>query len=532
MQNGYFQLICDNNATALKVFPAKDGGTPVAIREIMEYLNRFGIKYDLHMLNQGITNSFGTEGEHVFTLNLDSNLELRESYSLAISPDKMHVYARFYPPSAGGERMSAGEFLGDLVHKSIRFGILEDEISSFFVNPQYCTNIKVAEGKPARHGTDAKIEYYFETDLNTKPTLKDDGSVDSYNLNTISHCKQGDVLARLFPEDPGEPGRSIYDENISPREVKQEKLNFGKNVVLSEDRLELTAAVNGHVTLLNGVVSVSNVLQVDNVDMSTGNIDYDGSVVVKGNVYANFSVKAKGNIEVSGVVEGAWMEAGGNIIIARGMNGMAKGILKAEGNVVAKFIENAKVRTGGYVSTESILHSEVVAGTDIQVTGKRGFITGGRVSAMDLIQVKTLGSVMGADTLVEVGATHETRLQMKKLQQQMMECKRVIESMQPVLNVMAQKLSQGTKFKPEQIKNIKEMIAADKKKKQELKDCARKLEELQIVLVKSEKARVEVTDRVYAGTRICVADAYMTVRDSMHYCRFIKSQGEVKTAPL
>lgn len=77
MQNGYFQLICDNNATALKVFPAKDGGTPVAIREIMEYLNRFGIKYDLHMLNQGITNSFGTEGEHVFTLNLDSNLELR-----------------------------------------------------------------------------------------------------------------------------------------------------------------------------------------------------------------------------------------------------------------------------------------------------------------------------------------------------------------------------------------------------------------------------------------------------------------------
>ena len=79
---------------------------------------------------------------------------------------------------------------------------------------------------------------------------------------------------------------------------------------------------------------------------------------------------------------------------------------------------------------------------------------------------------------------------------------------------------------------IKEMIAADKKKKQELKDCARKLEELQIVLVKSEKARVEVTDRVYAGTRICVADAYMTVRDSMHYCRFIKSQGEVKTAPL
>lgn len=532
MQNGYFQLICGTNETALKIFPPKDGGAPVVIREVMEYLNRFGIKYDLHMLNQGITNSFDMGTEYVFTLNLDSALELRENYVLAISPDKMQAYARFYPPSAEGERMTAGEFLSDLVHKSIRFGILEDEITGFFANPQYCTNIKVAEGKPARHGTDAKIEYYFETDLSTKPTLKEDGSVDFFNLKTVSHCKQGDVLARLFPEDPGEPGRSVYDEMIKPREVRPEKLNFGKNVILSEDRLEITAAVDGHVTLSNGVVSVSNILQVENVDISTGNIDYDGSVVVKGNVCANFSVKAKGNIEVYGVVEGAWMEAGGNIIIARGMNGMAKGILKADGNVVAKFIENAKVRTGGYVSTESILHSEVIAGTDIQVTGKRGFITGGRVSAMDLIQVKTLGSMMGADTLVEVGSTRETRQQMKKLQQQMMECKRVIESMQPVLNMMAQKLSQGTKFKPEQVKNIKEMINADKKKKQELRECAQKMEALQAILVKSDTARVEVTDRVYAGTKICIADVSMIVQDSLHYCRFIKSHGEIKMAPL
>lgn len=532
MQNGYFQIICDNKGTALKVFPPKDGGAPVAIRETMEYLNRFGIKYDLLMLNQGIANSLGSEAEYVFTLNLDSVLEIRENYVLTVSPDKMQAYARFYPPSENGERMTLGEFLGDLVHKSIRFGILEDELASFFANPRYCTDIKVAEGKMPRHGTDAKIEYYFETDLSTKPTLKEDGSVDFFNLNTVSHCKEGDVLARLFPEDAGDPGRSIYDEEIKPREVKQEKLKFGKNVILSENKLELTAAADGHVTLVNGTVSVSNILQVDNVDMSTGNINYDGSVVVKGNVLANFSVKAKGNIEVAGVVEGAWMEAGGDIIIVRGMNGMARGILKAEGNVIAKFIENAKVRAGGYISTESILHSEVVAGTDVQVTGKRGFITGGKVSAMDLVQVKTLGSAMGADTVVEVGATREIRQQMMQLQQQMLECKRIIDSIQPVLNVMAQKLSQGTRFKPEQLKNIREMVDADKKKKQELRECAQKMDALQEILNKSDKARIEVTDRVYAGTKICVADAYMIVKDVQHYCRFIKSQGEVKVAAL
>ncbi|MDE7249802.1 MAG: hypothetical protein K2N82_07925, partial [Lachnospiraceae bacterium] len=115
MRNGYFQLECDNNGTALKVFAPKDGGRPVAVREVMEYLNRFGIKYDLHILNNGITASYeSTAAEHSFRVNEDENLEIRECYSLTISPDKMQASARFYPPSVHGERMTAEEFLKDL----------------------------------------------------------------------------------------------------------------------------------------------------------------------------------------------------------------------------------------------------------------------------------------------------------------------------------------------------------------------------------------------------------------------------------
>ena len=112
--------------------------------------------------------------------------------------------------------------------------------------------------------------------------------------------------------------------------MKRTTLRFGHNITLSEDRKTLTADVDGHVMLVEGKVFVSNVLEVENVDISTGNIEYEGSVKVNGNVCTNFSVKAKGNIEVSGVVEGACLEADGNIIIARGMNGMARGCL---GNV-------------------------------------------------------------------------------------------------------------------------------------------------------------------------------------------------------
>lgn len=103
------------------------------------------------------------------------------------------------------------------------------------------------------------------------------------------------------------------------------------------------------------------------------------------------------------------------------MNGMAKGILKAGGNIVAKFLENATVSAGGYVNTESILHSNVTASTEIQVTGKRGFITGGHVRAGQRIEVKTLGATLGAPTVVEVGVDPEKKAEYMKLQKEISE---------------------------------------------------------------------------------------------------------------
>ena len=185
----------------------------------------------------------------------------------------------------------------------------------------------------------------------------------------------GDCLAILHPEDPGDDGKDVYGNVIKPRNVKRELLRFGRNINLAENRREIYSAVDGHVDLVDNKVFVSNVMVVENVDLSTGDIDYEGNVQVNGNVCSNFKIKANGNVEVRGVVEGAEIIAGGNVTIARGVNGMSKGIIKADGNVIAQFIENAQVDAKGYVETGSILHSKVSAGTEIRVGGKKGFIT-------------------------------------------------------------------------------------------------------------------------------------------------------------
>lgn len=533
MRNGYFRLMCGESATELKIVAPKDGGNHVNVKDIMDYLMARGITYDTVTLGKGLQDAAASgQEEFVIKLNNEKCMEVRESYRMTVSQDRMFVVARFYPPSLKGERMTAEEFLGDLAVKNITYGIQEKFIRAFFKTPIYGADVIVAKGLAPRHGSDARIEYYFETDIKAKPTLNEDGSVDFFHLNAINHCSKGDVLARLFPEDPGEYGYSVYDEKIKPRDVRRMSLKPGRNMYISEDKLTLIAETDGHVTLVDDKVFVSNVFEVENVDNSTGNIEYDGSVTINGNVGTNFSVKAKGNIEVKGVVEGAVLEAGGNIIIARGMNGMSKGVLKAEGNIISKFIENAKASAGGYISTESILHSEVSAATEITVSGKRGFITGGKVTAGTLINVKTLGSSMGADTIVEVGMDPSKKERMQQLQKQIAENNKSFDQVHPVLTAMTQKLAQGVKMKPDQLKNIQEMIQKEKDLKKLIDADTEEFMILQDALEESGAARIEVTGEVFAGTKICISDVSMVVKSSMKYCKFVKQQGDVKMTAL
>lgn len=526
--NGYFQLICEEGKTSVQIFPPKGTGETVSVSELTEYLNGRSINYDGQVLIGAVASNTQT----TVVLNDESRLEEREGYKLLVSPDKMSAKARFYPPSPNGGKMTKEELLGDLSFKGIKFGVKEEEIDRFFSNRNYCEDIILAEGQAPRHGEDAYIEYYFNTDLKVKPTLKEDGSVDFFHLNTINHCHKDDVIARLFPEDPGEAGMNIMGEKIKPRDVKKKVLKYGRNITISEDKLSMISQVDGHVTLVEDKVFVSDVLTVENVDNSTGNIDYEGSVQINGNVCANFSVTARGNIEVQGVVEGAFLQAGGDIIIARGINGMNRGVLNAKGNIVVKFMENTKATARGYVSAESILHSTVQAGTEITVSGKRGFITGGRVCATNTVTVKTLGSPMGADTIVEVGADPTIKMRIQDLQKEIAEATKVIKSVQPLLTATQQKLAKGIKLSPEQIQYMKSLIALNQAKTKEIENKTEEVDKIQDSLGSTTGAQVIVTGVVYPGTRICIGDLSMVVHNEMQYCRFIKADGDVKMTAI
>lgn len=527
--NGFFQLDLRPEGTFLRIYAAKDGGTPVNVNEVAEYLQKKGIEYEITDLNRKI---MAITDKGVFQLDNVKRYQEREMMMVTISPNKMEASVRFYPPSVQGFKLDKDDIYADLQNAGVRYGADSDVIDMFLQKRVYCTDFVFAVGKPVRHGTDASIEYFFKTDLRARPTLNEDGSVDFFNLNTMNHVKKGDLLARLTREDPGEYGINVCGEQVKPRDVKRLKLRYGRNIVVNEDHTEAYCEVNGHVTLVDDKIFVSDVYTAENVDNSTGDINYEGTVKISGNVCSNFTVRAKGNIEIMGVVEGATLEAGGDITIARGVNGMGKAVLKAGGNVISKYIENATVTATGFVETEVILHATVMAGTEVNVGGKKGLISGATVSATNLISAKTLGSQMGADTFLELGVNPAIKMRYQELQEEIDYANKSIRQIKPVLEASNQKLMLGGKMAKDQLKYIHEMAIAYKQLNEKLDANLKEYDEIDELLAQETNAKVVVRDTVYAGTKIAFNDLSTVVKQDCRYCKFVKSRGEVRMMAL
>ncbi len=529
-RNGFFQIVVKQDGTYLKLYAAEQGGEAVSYEEISKYLmDRNIFEYDKLAIGRALTANEEDEVRiaEALTIILD------ETVRVTISEDRMYAVARFYPPSDGGKLMEKDDIVSMLVRSGVKYGLNEEAIENYLKDRRYCTNYILARATFPVQGHDATITYHFNTNLTQKPKRNEDGSVDFHQLDLISHCSKNQLLATLDPMDPGKPGIDVCGTVLRPNKVTNRVLRHGKNVFLSEDGLKMYSKVDGHVSLVDGRVFVSDSLEVAaDVDASTGDIDYEGNVIVKGNVITGFSIRAKGNVEVNGVVEGAYIEAGGQIVLKRGMQGMNKGVLRANGNIITKFIENAEVVAGGHVSTESILHSKVSAKGDVIVGGKRGFVTGGEIRSATMISVKTAGSQMGTSTLLEVGIEpkilEEFRLLEKKIASMMADKERLAQA----LVMFRKRISSGAQLTEDKREYLKQVTQNNILLEMQIKEARKRYEDLKIDVDSNTSGVIKISDIVYPGTKIVIANVMYFIREETHHSKFVRDRADIKVIPL
>lgn len=173
--------------------------------------------------------------------------------------------------------------------------------------------------------------------------------------------------------------------------------------MISGDGTIFISEIDGMVSYSKGTISVHPIYKIEgNVDYSTGNIVFEGTVDVSRDIITGFTVEAARDLVVGGTVEGAEVKSGGNINIKGGVPGQEKGEVEAGGDIFARYIAESNVFCGGNIVVEnSILDSNVrCLGS---VIASNSSIVGGSLFSNRGIMCKNLGSNMEIPTQVTVG---------------------------------------------------------------------------------------------------------------------------------
>lgn len=528
--NGYFQFENMSDGLYINIYAPDNGGRAVVMDDIIHYIDKANIsECDLPAIKTALISC----NDFIKVRIGDTVLPSNEWGEYRISTDLLRTEAVFYPGFVGAGVLSADEIVRDLNNLGIRYGIDTELIQEIAKEKNFFENYVVAQGTPPVDGVDAYITYQFDAEKKAKPKVKEDGSVDFHNLDALNHVKKGDVVAVITPEIPGTPGTDVLGRTIIPKKAKKTVFKHGRNMVVSEDGLKLLADVNGHVTLEGDKVFVSNVLEVVNVDASTGDIDYDGNVLITGNVLSGFSVKASGNIEVNGIVEGATVEAGGDLTLIHGVQGMGKAILKCNGNMVTKFLESAKLVTvGGNLETDTILHSKVEVRGKIDVTGKNGLIVGGDVRSTVLISAKYIGNEMGTTTIVGVGVDPSDKRKLEELKKEITALNDTKVKLNQIITALRKKQEAEGKLDEDKLdmlqKSTRNLILSE----HEMTIKRNEFNELNNLVSEDSNARIKISRTIYSGTKIMFGDNYIFIKNKYDYCQFIKSGADIKSIPL
>lgn len=326
-------------------------------------------------------------------------------FNIKITPDKMAAYLIIQTPKDDYEVIieNVKTFLSD---KNVTFGRIDDNIKKAIENSEWDSEILIAEGKKAIQGKDGSVKYTFDPDPSNAPKEREDGSLDFHNLNKIQNISAGEKLGDLIHPIEGEPGTDVFGNSVKPNKVKPAKILKGKNTQFNDDRTILSAEIDGVIMLrADGTIEVSSKINIDgDIDLSTGDMDVKGDLVVRGDVKSGFKISASGDIEIGGTIEDAQVTAGGSVNVKGGFVGEGNGFIKAGGDVTIKFINRQKIEADGNIEIyeEAVGARLITAGSIIAKKGK-GIIAGGVTNAANAIEANTLGTPQNVNTDIIVG---------------------------------------------------------------------------------------------------------------------------------
>jgi len=437
--------------------------------------------------------------------------------SFDISEDDLNAHISIERPY-GGDIATNESVLSALAKKGIEFG-LDYEAIEKALEYDKCQDILIATGIKPKKGRDSRFEALVSEQISSGPKIDSKGRANYHDINEFVIVEPGDKLMQRTPPGKGKPGTDVFGKVIPP--LPGDMLPFSGDTtgsgISEDDKNLLLATEKGHPVIKDRGVSVENILMLNNVGLSTGNVDFDGSVCVNEDVADGVKIEATGDVTVKGVVGKATIIAGGNIVILQGLLGGSKAVqdpteepygahLTSKGSVSVHFVTRSKIRAAKkIVVAEYASHSDLYADEQIlvgQETGK-GNLFGGYARAFKLVAAKVIGSTGGTPTQIQVGAEGDNIVKLRKISQ----AKRLNDEDTYDVNEALHKirlLSQSAGMTPQMLEKAEKLNTKLTKLHDELHELIEKEHVVKQILVKSKKSRVIANYQIYNNTCVSI----------------------------
>jgi len=385
--------------------------------------------FEKHHLNEDLIKNIIELSEN----NYQGEIDVEEHYdaSFEVKIDNKNMSAKLNIKQArGGESLNCDDVFESILELSLYEDFLDKELISECINSIKDETPVIAEGIPAINGKDSEFEVLFHGDRKHAPTEEFNGSVDHYKTMEYITVEENQQLMGKSPRTDGKAGRDIFGEKILP--VKGNEIPFVLDDSVRIDPNDpnvLLAAKKGHPLVIENGVKVDDTLILDNADLDSGDIDFDGSVQILGEVKPNVEINASGDIFVNGMVENASLIAGHNITIKGGIyknivhdddeqEHQCENMLEANGEIIANYCNGICVSAKKDILIENYsmhccLHSDqsIIVG----VNNGKGVLIGGHTHAGHNITATTVGSDAYVKTEVVCGSLTKIRRQYKKI---------------------------------------------------------------------------------------------------------------------
>ena len=424
------------------------------------------------------------------------NEEVYKDFSLLVSADKTEA---FILVAEKGTRIRKDRLLLSLEEKGVKTGIDYVMLERLENQGADSNTVILATGRRPQAGADGWYEFFFDINIKKGPKLLEDGSVDYQNIKWFELVRKGDVVAKYHEPEPGNPGLNILGDEVSAKKGRELRHLTCKGVTLEPDKKTYIASTDGKIEYKGDGLEVTDILVQDSVTQATGNVEFNGSVYVRGEVVDGAIIRAETDILVDGFVEGAVLAAGGDIILRKGNNGDGRGRLRAKGSIMGRFFERANVKVGKHINANYCLNSELWADGRIEISGKNGSLAGGSTYAAQGINAFNIGNAAGIKTGISVGGEDPFIAQINSLEDKLHSAQRELYLLKNAYADFRRKYAPEVRNSNPVYLKIEDSIYA---KEQEINKLRKRQEELQRERDRAEQVKIVIRGSLYPGVLV------------------------------